>query len=133
MNKRTHNEYAGRQALQNAGWDVRKRDAVAFNGGSESLAHVVCKLLVAKVLRDRGFRIDTEVVKDDVGEIDVVAYGTDERPFAVEIETNPTREVVKDKLSRYHANEPFRDMFVLDPGEMPDSLTEAREWVEGKL
>lgn len=133
MNKKTHAEYGGRKDLQDAGWQIQKRDAVAFNGGSETDAHLVAKTLVAKVLRERGYRIDTEVEKDGVGEIDVVAYGGEGPPFAVEVETNPTREVVDDKLSRYYRNEPFRDVFIIDPTEMPDSISGAREWVEGEL
>jgi hypothetical protein len=131
--KRHHDEYGGRKDLQDAGWQIHKRDAVAFNSGSETDAHLVAKTLVATVLRDRGYRVDTEVVKDGVGEIDVVAYGLDEPPFAVEVETNPTRDVVSDKLSRYYRGEPFCECYVLDPTEMPDGLEAAREWVERKL
>ena len=131
--KRHHDEYGGRKDLQDAGWQVSKRDAVAFNSGSETDRHLVAKTLVAKVLRDRGYRVDTEVVKAGVGEIDVVAYGLDEPPFAVEVETNPTKAVVSDKLSRYYRGEPFCECYVLDPTEMPDSLEAAREWVEANL
>ncbi|MDL0127041.1 hypothetical protein [Halobacterium salinarum] len=133
MTKRARIEYDGRQALQDAGWQLRKRDAVAFNGGSETDAHLLAKTLVAAVLRDQGYRIDTEVEKDDVGEIDVVAYGGEGPPFAVEVETNPTQEVISDKLSRYYEGEPYRDVFVIDPSEMPDSISGAREFVEGEL
>jgi predicted AAA+ superfamily ATPase len=133
VGKRQHDELTERRRLQDAGWDVHKRDAVAFNGGSETDAHAVVKLLVAKHLREQGYRIDTEVKKEGVGEIDVVAYGGEGPPFAVEVETSPTREVVDDKLDRYYRGEPFRDVFIIDPTEMPDSVSGAREFVEGEL
>ncbi|MCG1003084.1 MULTISPECIES: hypothetical protein [Halobacterium] len=132
-NKRHHDEYGGRKDLQNAGWQIHKRDAVAFNSGSETDRHLVAKALVAKVLRDRGYRVDTEVVKEGVGEIDVVAYGLDEPPFAVEVETNPTKAVVSDKVSRYYRGEPFCECYVLDVDDLPDSIADAREWVEAQI
>lgn len=133
MSKRKHQEYTDRLELTDAGWDVHKRDAVAFNGGSESLRHAAAKLLVARELRERGYRIDTEVHKGGAGEIDVIAYGTDEPPVAVEVETDPKEDVIQDKLERYYEGEPFRDVFVLDPTEMPEQLQAAAAWVKEEL
>lgn len=133
MTKRQHREYTGRLELTDAGWDVHKRDAVAFNGGSESLRHAVAKLLVARELRDRGYRIDTEVHKGGAGEIDVIGYGTDDAPVAVEVETNPKEDVIEDKLARYYEGEPYREVFVLDPTEMPEQLQAASAWVTEEL
>ncbi|MUV59961.1 hypothetical protein [Halobacterium sp. CBA1126] len=133
MNKRTRDEYGGRKDLQDAGWRVQQQDAIAFNEGSESTQHLIAKTLVANELRDRGYRIDTEVEKEGVGEIDVVAYGKGEPPFAVEVETNPTEDVVSDKLHRYYEGEPYCECYVLDVDELPDSITAAQEWVEAQL
>jgi len=133
MNKRQHQEYTGRLELKDAGWDVHKRDAVAFNEGSESLRHAVAKLLVARELRDRGYRVDTEVHKGGAGEIDVIGYATDEAPVAVEVETNPEEGVIQDKLDRYYEGEPFRECWVIDPTEMPEQIQAAAVWVGEQL
>jgi len=133
MNKRQRQEFDDRKRLQDAGWKVRQRDAVAFNSGSENPTHYLCKALVAQVLKARGFRIDTEVAKESAGEIDVVAYGKDDAPTVIEVETDPTEAVIQDKLTRYYEDEPFREVFVIDPTEMPESLFEARNWVSEQL
>lgn len=132
MSKRQHDELIERRRLQDAGWQVNKRDAVAFNSGSETDAHLLAKALVAKVLKDQGWRVDTEVKKDGVGEIDVIAYGNGV-PFCVEVETDLDADVIAEKRSRYVENEPFRDVFSIDPRAMPADLEEAREWVEAQL
>jgi hypothetical protein len=132
--KREYREYEHRRELEAAGWKVRQRDAVAFNSGSETVRHAVCKMLVCYKLKERGFRVDTEVGKEQAGEIDIVAYGVSDEPaFAVEVETNPTKDVVSDKIARYHDNEPFRDVFILNVSEMPKNILNALAWVEEQL
>jgi len=132
--KRQYSEFEHRRELEAAGWKVRQRDAVAFNSGSETVKHAVCKLLTCYVLKERGYRVDTEVEKEGVGEIDIVAYGiADEPAFVVEVETSPTEDIVKDKIARYHDNEPYRDVFVLNPNDMPVNMLEAREWIQEQL
>jgi len=133
MNKRTRREWEHRDTLKKAGWKVPKRDAVAFNGGtSESAAHFFAKCAVAFVLKQDGYRVASEV-EGPTGEIDVVGYGTEDEPIAVEVETNPSEEVVQDKLSRYVHGQPFRDMFLLDVDELPETFDEAVEWVREEL
>lgn len=90
------------------------------------------KALCAKILKEQGYRIDTEVSKDGVGEIDIVAYGQ-ARPIIVEVESNLDDETIDDKLRRYYEGEPFRDVFVLDPTEMPDNRQQARVWIQEQL
>ena len=134
MTKRQQREYTQRKDLQRAGWNIQKRDAVAFNGGSETLEHACLKMVVAKLLRDRGYRISSEVLHDTHGEIDVLAYAGDGQPFAVELETNPTEETVSSKLERYvFSNDVIRECFILPVEDAPDTFGEAYEWVEGKL
>lgn len=133
-NKRSHREFSHRRELEAAGWQLRQRDAVAFNPGSETVRHAVCKMLVAFKLREKGYRVDTEVPKEGVGEIDVVAYAAPDEPaFAVECETSPTDETLNDKMERYYHNEPFRDVFVLVVNDMPENILDALAWVEDQL
>lgn len=131
--KRQQQEYEQRRELQNQGWDVSKRDAVAFNAGSENQRHVFCKLAVAWVLKEREYRIDSEVEMGN-GTVDIVAYGREDRDMiAVEVETSPVEEVVQDKLERYYHGEPVREVFVLNVSEMPNGIQEAVEWARGEL
>lgn len=131
---RTHAEWEDRQALQQAGWDITKPDSVQFNSGSETTSHRVCKLLAAGALKDRKYRIGSEVAHPDRGEIDVVGYGHPERrPVAVECETNPTDGVIEDKLDRYYRGTPFREVFVLAVDAMPAEIAAADEWVRAEL
>lgn len=131
--KRTHDEFKSRREIQDSGWKLEQTDKVEFNSGSETVKHVVGKSLVAKVLKDRGYRIDSEVEKDGVGEIDIVAYGKDNDAFGVELETSPTEEVVSDKIERYCYGEIWRDVFVLNLNEMPVDMLEAKSWIENQL
>jgi Holliday junction resolvase-like predicted endonuclease len=129
MNKRTHREYEHRKALRGAGWDVQQEDMVAFNSGSETLDHYRSKTLAAWVLKKEGYRVASEVTKDGVGEIDVIAYGTEDPPIAVECETDISDDVVRDKLERYVQNEPYRDLFVVAVDHLPAERDAALEYV----
>ncbi len=134
MTKRQRDEYQDRADLQDAGWAVEKRDAIAFNGGSETTRHVALKAIAGKVLRDHDYRVSSEVTHEDYGEIDVLGYGGDGPPFAVEIETNPNREVVDSKLDRYvRSNDVIRECFVLPAEDAPSGFEAAYEWVDGRL
>jgi len=134
MSLQQRNERTGRAELQSAGWDITKRDAIAFNAGSETPEHKLCKLAVADVLHDRGYRIDSEVEMGE-GEVDIVGYANPDRinPIAVECETNPDDETVDDKLSRYWENEPIAECYILPVEEMPTGIHEAITWAESEL
>jgi hypothetical protein len=129
MNKRTRQEYDHRTTLRDAGWAVSQQDMVAFNSGSETLDHYCAKALAAWVLKQEGYRVGSEVEKDGVGEIDVIGYGTDDPPIAVECETDISDEVIRDKLERYVWGEPFRDLFVVAVDELPAERDAALEYV----
>jgi hypothetical protein len=133
MTKRQQSELSQRRELQSAGWDVNQKDSVAFNSGSETQRHAFCKLAVAWVLKERGYRIDSEVTMDN-GEVDILAYGREDGDIiAVECETSPTKEVVRDKIDRYVSGQPVRECFVLTVNDMPNTIQEAVEWARGEL
>lgn len=132
MNLRTQREFRQRKTLKDAGWSVPQRDAVAFNSGSETKEHFLCKCLVAYALKRDDYRVASEV-EGPTGEIDILGYGTEDPPIAVEVETNPTDDVIQDKLERYVFGQPIRDLFVLPVGEMPAELDNALAWVESHL
>jgi len=132
MNVRTQREFHHRKTLRDAGWDVPQRDAVAFNSGSESARHFFAKCAVAHHLKQEGYRIASEV-DGPTGEIDIVGYGTEDEPIVVEVETDVSDDVTRDKLERYVFGQPFRDMFLLDVDEMPTEMDEALAWIDEQL
>lgn len=133
MSKRQHIERQHRRELQDAGFRVDKPDYVAFNSGSETFKHAQCKFVAAWSLHEQGYRVASEVEMPD-GEIDVLGYATEDKDcIAVECETSPTEEVIKDKLDRYVYNQPVRDMFLMNVNEMPLNGLEATEWVRDQL
>lgn len=131
-NLRTQQEFRQRQVLKEAGWSVSQTDSIEFNAGSESYEHFVTKSIVAYEMKNRGFRVASEV-EGPGGEIDLVFYGTEDHPLAIEVEKDITEEIIQDKLERYVYDEPFRDMITIDVDELPDDLQKAREWVQNQL
>lgn len=91
-------------------------------------------MAVAYVLRDRGFRIDSEVVNDKGdSEADIVAYGKDGECFVVECETDITSDVKAKKLNQFYHNQPFRECFILEVEDAPSDVDDLHEWVENQL
>lgn len=130
MTKRERNEYEQRRELLDSGWKVDKEDKVCFNGGSESNEHLIAKSQVAYVLSEQGYRIDSEVQnKDGTAEADIVAYGNDEPPFVVEVETGLTEDVKERKLEQFHHNTPFCEVYLMEVNELPEDRAEQLEWV----
>jgi len=134
-NKRQRQEFDWRTELSKCGWNVRKRDAVAFNSGSETAKHIHAKTATARLLKKHDYRVDTEVEHAERGEIDLVAYPTrdDQRPFAVELETSPTEEVVKDKLDRYYDGTPFVECYIINVSELSLNISEMEEQIGEEL
>lgn len=125
MTKRQKTEYTDRMLLQRNGWSANKKDFVAFNGGteSESPQHWHGKCMAAYALRRVGYRIMSEVSKDGVGEIDLVAYGHDSRAMiGIEIETDLKEDVIEDKRERYVEGEPITDIHSYDPADIPNEV-----------
>lgn len=130
--KRRYQEYADRTELSKCGWNVTK--ASRYNSGSETLAHAVCKVLVGHYLTHiKGRNVCFEATHGERGEIDVLAWGNEDTPIAVECETSPTDDVINDKIDRYVKGTPIRECFVLNPNEMPENYFKAFEWIENQL
>jgi hypothetical protein len=68
----------------------------------------------------------------DRGDIDVLAWNENDI-LCVECETNHEDEVISDKLDRYVKGTPVREMFHMDPLEMPAEWMEAYKWVDEQL
>jgi len=129
--KMLHNQL---KELREHGWVVNQSDAIRFNSGSETFTHFVGKACAAFVGDENGFRVASEVVHDNRGEVDILLYGLPERMImAVEIETSPTEEVVQDKLERYIHNTPIQEMFVINANDIPMNQLEAKEFVAEEL
>jgi len=134
-NKQTRVYHSWLQSLSQAGWDVDKQDAIKFNSGSETGKHQHAKVATAHILRNAGYRIDTEVTHPERGEIDVVAIPTKEsqEPFAVELETSPTPETTQDKLERYYDGTPFVECYVVNLSKVGTDVIEMRAEIQTQL
>jgi len=123
------------RTLKQAGWDVERYDSVKFNTGSETAKHLHAKLAGAHILRNAGYRVDTEVVHPERGEIDLIAIPTkdSQEPFAVEFETSPTPETTQDKLERYYEGTPFVEVYVVNLSEVGTDTLEMRKDIQMQL
>lgn len=123
--------------LSRHGWECDWADSVKFNAGGagETAKHLHAKLATARVLKKNDYRISTEVEHAERGEIDVIAIpkNDDQKPFAVELETSPTEEVVNDKLERYYEGTPFAECWVLTVNEMPMDIMEMEQHIATEL
>jgi len=135
--KREKVYYDWLQSLSQAGWNADKTDSIKFNdgGSNETGLHLHAKLATAHTLKANGYRIDTEVEHPERGEVDVVAIPTqdDQKPFAVELEHSPTKEVIDDKLSRYFEGTPFTEVFVINLNRAPMGIVELKEHIRSEL
>jgi hypothetical protein len=130
--KRQRDSFEREQLLKSHGWDV---DAtIRENSGSETAKHLTIKALVGHILSERDLRWTMEAVHEDRGEVDVLCHGhPDGAPFAVEVEANVDREVVRDKLERYVHDTPLREMFVLPVDDAPNDIDDLRDWIESRI
>jgi len=135
MNKSDKVYYESLKSLRNAGWDCSKADSVRFNSGSETAKHIHAKTATARVLRLNGYRVSSEVTHAERGDVDIVAIpkSDDQKPFAVELETSPTQDVIDDKLSRYHDGTPFTECWVVNVSELPLNILEMEQQIADEL
>jgi hypothetical protein len=125
-------DYKREQWLSAHGWDVETK--IQSNAGSETVRHFVCKALVVYYLRQQGLRVTTEAAHGDRGTVDVLCHGPEDgAPYAVEVETSPKEETIREKHDKYIQNSPLREMFVLNVSEMPENILDAYAWVETQL
>lgn len=132
MNNTEIKEY---RRLKQAGWQVDKTPSIRMNGGStESLPHLAAKTCTAYVAREYGYLVSTETVHETHGEIDVLAYAPDRLNYALEVETEPTADVVADKKARYvDSNEVIDEIQVIAVDELPRHLYDMRDRIQTKL
>jgi len=131
MNKRDRLLSNQLVALKENGWVVNQEDAVRFNEGSETLAHLHAKTVTAKVLKDQGYRVDTEVVMPN-GEVDVLGY-SEQDMIVVECESNPDSNTFSSKLNRYVHDQPPREMFWIDVDAIPGNIGEAYQHITEEI
>jgi hypothetical protein len=65
----------------------------------------------------------------ETAEADIVAYGNDEPPFVVEVETGLTEEVKERKLEQFYHNTPFCEVYLMEVNELPEDRAEQLDWV----
>jgi len=120
--------------LQRAGWAVQKTNQIRLNGGSESKDHVAAKALVAHIGHNAGYRVSSEVVHAERGEIDILLHGHADRiTLAVECESNPTDDVIDDKVRRYVKGTPIDDIAIINLDVLPDERPAAYSQIKEVL
>ena len=131
MSKRSRMLHNQLVELKENGWVVNQEDAIRFNSGNETLAHVFVKTVTAKVLKDQGYRVDTEVTMPD-GEVDVLGY-SEQDMIVVECESNPDSNTFSSKLNRYVHDQPPREMFWIDVDAVPGNIGEAYQHITEEI
>lgn len=139
-NKRQHEKYAQYRELKDAGYQIHDDLGVRPNSGSESLKHWIAKCVGAHVLTNAGFRVDSEVERYEyasaasaVGEVDLLGFGHEERkPIVLEMERAVDRDVVRDKLEKYHVD-PVREVFVIAVDDLRDDSEEMRDEIRAEI
>ena len=130
MNKKQLEKY---NDLRRSGIELQKHNQIRGNGGSETTRHLVCKSLAFHAATQDGWRVSSEVSVGN-GEIDLVLFKTrEERTWAVEVETSPSREVRNDKLDRYVKQTDIDDMVLINVSQMPTGIVEAYHFVRRQL
>lgn len=131
MNQENWAEY---RELQTAGWSVTKTNQIRFNGGSESEKHIAVKSLVGLAGKEAGYRVSSEVTHQHRGEIDVLLFGCPDRlTLAIEVETNPTDDVIEDKFDRYVDGTPIDDMITLNLENMHPNVNQSYGYINEVL
>lgn len=103
-----------------------RRNCLFASSGSESMRHFLVKAMIFKRLRDMGRRVGTEVEVEG-GIVDVLDA---DNMIAYEVETNLTRERLKEKLSCLSG---VRDVFFIDVSEVPIDAADAMDYLSGKI
>lgn len=132
MNARQAQEFRQRKVLRDHGWNVPQTDYIAWNSGSETVEHFLAKAMVGHALKQDGFRVASEV-EGPGGEIDVLAYGTDDEPVAVECETGLTDDVTSQKIGQYVRGTPIRDCLFVEVEDLPETIPDAYAFIRGEL
>jgi len=135
MTKRQEQYLAWRKELDKCGWDVSKVDSVQFNSGSETLHHLLAKTATAYILKQNGYRVDSEVEHPERGTVDIcsVPCVEDRKPFVVELEHSPTQATIEDKLQRYYHGTPFAECYVINLNRVPMQSLEMVDHIAGEL
>jgi len=113
---------------------VQKHNQVRLNAGSETIKHCVAKVIVARIAADNEWRVSSEVTVPE-GEIDILLHQTSqERVWAIELETSPTTEVRRSKLERYVKNQPeIDDIAIINISNLPVELPYAEQYIREEL
>lgn len=120
--------------LQRQNVYVQNHNQIRLNSGSETAKHVIAKALVAHIASEQSWRVSSEVSVPD-GDIDMVLHKTpQQRVWAVELETSPTKEVTQSKLNRYvKQNAGIDDIAVINISEMPIEIPHAKQFIQEEL
>lgn len=94
----------------------RHKNAVLFHSNKETWKHWICKCVLAKVLRDEGHQIFTEMPMGNA-EVDILDATAS---ASYELESNPGSQTFQKKLKKLDGHK--YDLIIIDLRKVPDDL-----------
>lgn len=123
MTKKDRANWKTEQAAEDAGYDPKAWRGLQVHS-QNTPKHEFAKFALCYALDMRDREWDTEV-QCNTGRVDVFDYGPmDGKPVVYEIETDVTPAQKRKKVEQYHVG-PIRDVFVIDPADVPDDYENA--------
>lgn len=126
--------YRRQRELQSEGWEWETQNFHAVNphSGHETLRHYLVKCAIANQIANEGGRFVTEAKHPVRGQADIIDLKpADPKAVVIEVETGATRGDIVAKADQY-AGDMIRDVAVIDPLQVPESVDEWDEWIAGK-
>lgn len=130
--KKTRANWEKKRGMERGAGFNLKPSAIRIHSSDETPKHLLVKSMLALVLQNRERQWDTEV-KGPGGRVDVLDLGpTDGKPVIYEVETDVTDTQARKKANQY-AGEHVRDVIVIDPDDVPDTPTEAYQYLDREV
>lgn len=128
MTKNDRENWKKRKDLEDNNIDLKPWDGLNVEH-QNTAKHEFVKFCLSLVLYEKGRKWDSEVRFPNGREADIVDLGpSDGQPVVYEVETDVTPKRKQQKLNHFHV-EPIRDVIIIDPADVPDSLDEAIEYL----
>jgi len=128
MTRDDRDEWEKRKSFEQQSIDVKPWEGLVTE--HQNLAkHEFVKWCLTRVIEDAGRNWDSEVEFPNNRVADIIDLGpTGEKPVVYEVETDVTPQRKQEKLDHFHVS-PVRDVIVIDPDTVPDTLDEAIEYL----
>lgn len=132
MTKKSQDNWQKRKDFENEGIDITEWDGLNVEH-QNTAKHEFVKWALTRVLYEKDRAWDSEVSFPNSREADILSLGpTDGKPVVYEVETGVTPQRKTDKLEHFYYpfEEQIRDVIIISPEEVPNSLHEAIEFLD---